>query len=779
MPSEHNSDAVTSDLPELLKKIEDNWPILPSGLWNSSSIQKLSRLLHELSIRSKSEDAPELHQIIVAIDTEISQIIDDNTPPGDTQMESLAHNLEKLRAVAGAPRVNKPKQTPAKVSAVGKPSPFDVLILLSSKSEAEPLFDSLGASGLRGKIVSDPEELQISLAGPGTKTLLVDASFLGDQALEPALHLSRGNLATAPKLFVISDQSTIDTRLAAMRAGALQLFTKPIEPEHLVETLNQHLHPKPTARHRVLIVEDDESQAKFASKLLEKGGLEVLAITDPLRVIEAVCRFQPDLILMDLYMPGADGIELTRMIRSRWQSAAIPVAFLSGEDNPEKKLLALQAGADDFLTKPVRPQQLLATVKTRISRAQQITEVVHQQVTQSKQMATRRELLNTLDMAMADESPVHGFRALLVIRFGTESSLESLQQTPDSKTIFASAIEVIRPVMQEGDILAGLEYQGMALLCQRSDELALESLAERLYEGVSKSLATSALGHIGLGVVLLNSEPRQAYELLSKGEACAHSAYERKQVGYQLYGEETPVTSGTQAEQAGTDTACDLLRSALGEGSLPASQQIYSSQKEQPVHTVELLPRLPHTASPVDIYDLAQTCNLGTGLDRLVYQHALLELGKQIAQGKGGRILFRQSKNLVTEADTLDFLKTQLRRCQIVGTGLMMEFDLPSLSAKLKQSRELIGELGAMGIGVALGNFACNTTAFKVLSYLRADAIRPHPSLLQINAERVALISQQARALRAEIILPRVSSHGEIGLPWSEYADYIQADFGS
>ncbi len=778
MSSENSSTAMMTDLPETLKKIEENWPILPSGLWNSSSIQKLSRLLHELALRSESEGERELHRVITEIDTEINGIIDDNATPDASQFERLTHSLEQLRTMAGRQSDNKPAQAPVHPTAADT-TPFDLLYLCASKEEAEQLSESIHASGLRAEILSDAETLQIVLAGPGSKTLLINADYLGTQALEPVLHLSRLNRSMAPQLFVISDQSTVETRLAAMRAGAVQLFTKPIEADQLIETLQQHIHPQPSPRYRVLIVEDDQSQANFASKLLEKGDLETLTISEPLGVIEAVNRFQPDLILMDLYMPGADGIELTRMIRDRWQSAATPVVFLSGEDDPEKKLLALLAGADDFLTKPVRPQQLLATVKTRISRVRQITDVALQQTKQSIPMATRRELLNTLDMTLAEETPAVGFRALLVIRFGSETDVEAAEDASSKPEVVSSAAEAMRPLMQAGDTLARLEYQGLALLCQRKDELALEDLAERVYKDVSQSLGAETPGSIGVGVVLLNSEARHAYEMLSRGESCAQSAYEQKLEGYQLYGEETTAPPVTEAAQPGDTAECERLRSALEEGSLPSRKQIYSSPREHTVDIIELLPQLPHTPPHVNLYELAAGCRLGTDFDRLVYQHALLELSRQVAQGKGGRILFRQSHNLVTEADSLEFIKTQLRRCQIVGTGLMMELDLPSLAANLKLSRELIGELAAMGIAVALGNFACNTTAFKVLSYLRADAIRPHPSLLQISAERIAHIAQQARALRAEIILPRVSSHDDIALPWAEFADHMQADFGS
>ena len=777
MNSENDPATPNPDLSEALQKIEENWPILPSGLWNSSSIQKLSRLLHELSLHSKAAGMPEFYQWVTEIDTEINQIIDDNAPPDESQMGRLMHSLEQLRSLAGRQVASKPAKPP-KIGYAAEATPFDMLFLCVSQEEAEQLSGSMKTRDIRGEILTDPEELQAILAGPGSKTLIIDAQYLGTQALEPILHLIKVSRSSTPELFIISDQSTVEVRLGAMRAGATHLFTKPIDPDYLIEQLNQHIHPPYTPRHRVLIVEDDESQANFASKLLDKGGLETLTITEPLGVIEAVCRFQPDLILMDLYMPGADGIELTRMIRDRWQTAAIPVVFLSGEDDPEKKLLALLAGADDFLTKPVRPQQLLATVKTRISRAQQIAAVALKQENQFNLPNKRRELLNSLDQALAEKATA-GFRALLVIQFGTRDGMLASESDPNWSTIVSTAQEVVRSLMQANDTLALLEDRSLALLCQREDELALESLAEKLYTGMSKSLSAKGQDRIGLGVVLLNSENRQAHEVLTRGEGCALSAYDNKLEGYQLYGEETPASKETEPAQPTDTTACEHLLSIIEEGSLPTRQLAYSNQGKHITDTVELLPGLPQGTQVADPYELAASCDLSTRFDRLVYQHALLELSKQVAQGRGGRILFRQSKQVVEEADSLEFMKTQLRRCQIVGTGLIMEFDLPSLADHLKRSRELIGELAAMGIAVALGNFTCNATAFKVLSYLRADVIRPHPSLLQLNAERVQQIAQQARAMQAEIILPRAASHGEIALHWSEYADYIQADFTS
>ena len=777
MSSDNGPATVAPDLSEALQKIEDNWPILPSRLWNSSSIQKLSRVLHGLTLQAKAQGQSELHRLVMEIDTEISKIIGENTPPDAAQMDRLDSSLQQLRSLAGRQARQELAEAPASQPVVDS-HPYDLLFLCSSPDEASQFSASLEGSDIRGEFLSDPEQLPASLAAPGTKTLVIDAGFLGTPALEPILHFIKVNRSSAPALFVISDQSTVEIRLAAMRAGALQLFTRPIEADYLFETLKRHIHPPYSPRHRVLIVEDDESQAKFASKLLEKGELETLTITEPLGVMEAVSRFQPDLILMDLYMPGADGIELTRMIREHWQTAAIPVVFLSGEDDPEKKLLALLAGADDFLTKPVRPQQLLATVKTRISRAQQIATVALRQADPHSQPNQRRTLLNALDLALAEQTRV-GFRALLVVQFGLRDAMQSSGQEPTLSARASAALATAKPLMEPEDTLALLDDQSLALLCQRSHELALESLAEQLYEGMSKSLAALGQERVGLGVVLLNNEARQSHEVLGRGEQCALSAYENRLAGYQLYGEETGAETAPGSAQPTDASRCEALQAVLEEGSLPIRQLRYNRRNEHAIDTLELLPHLPQDTQQTELYELAARCGVSTRLDRLVYQHALLELGKQVAQGRSKRILFRQSNQVVEEADAVEYMKTQLRRCQIVGTGLIIEFDLPSLADHLKRSRELIGELGALGIAVALGNFTCNATAFKVLTYLRADIIRPHPSLLRLNTDRVQQIAQQAHTLQTEIILPQAANHGDIALPWAEYADYIQADFGN
>jgi hypothetical protein len=99
------------------------------------------------------------------------------------------------------------------------------------------------------------------------------------------------------------------------------------------------------------------------------------------------------------------------------------------------------------------------------------------------------------------------------------------------------------------------------------------------------------------------------------------------------------------------------------------------------------------------------------------------------------------------------------------------------LAGDLINARNLIAELAGLGIGVTLGNFSCNETSYKVLAYLKADAVRPKPLLLNIKERKIRHIALQLHSLHTEIILPRVVRRDQIASEWFESADTIQAEF--
>ena len=120
---------------------------------------------------------------------------------------------------------------------------------------------------------------------------------------------------------------------------------------------------------RVMIVEDDRSQAMFAEAILRGAGMLPKVVAVPEQMMGILEDFDPDLVLMDLHMPGTSGASLTVQIREHPRYSDVPVVFLTGDQDPERQMEVLEYGADDYILKPVRPRHLIAAVQSRVRRS--------------------------------------------------------------------------------------------------------------------------------------------------------------------------------------------------------------------------------------------------------------------------------------------------------------------------------------------------------------------------------------------------------------------------
>ncbi len=161
-------------------------------------------------------------------------------------------------------------------------------------------------------------------------------------------------------------EETMERRLAAMRAGANSYVPAPVAVRRLASRIIRMCGIVNTSRYRILVVEDDPAQAKYIATLLANAGMETLVVEDPMKILVRMQAFRPNLILMDLYMPGATGAEMAAIIRDHDELFGIPILFLSSETDLDRQLDALKAGGDGFIVKPVHRKQLIGAVEHRI-----------------------------------------------------------------------------------------------------------------------------------------------------------------------------------------------------------------------------------------------------------------------------------------------------------------------------------------------------------------------------------------------------------------------------
>ena len=121
-----------------------------------------------------------------------------------------------------------------------------------------------------------------------------------------------------------------------------------------------------TQAQTVLVVEDEASIASFVALYLKNAGYDVATVANGTDALASVDREQPSLIVLDLMLPDIDGIEVCKRIRQR---SDVPILMLTARDEDVDKIIGLEVGADDYMTKPFNPRELVARVKSILRRS--------------------------------------------------------------------------------------------------------------------------------------------------------------------------------------------------------------------------------------------------------------------------------------------------------------------------------------------------------------------------------------------------------------------------
>lgn len=259
-----------------------------------------------------------------------------------------------------------PEQQPAAGVAPAGGQEREILLAHRDAALAARVADVARRRGWAVRWVADGPAAEAAITAGSPEVVLVDAELPPDGP-GPVLALTAQPAAAVPAIVLHRRGAFLD-RVEAVRAGATGFVDAAQPPDVLLGAAVDAVARQRQQRARLLAVDDDPVVLDVLTELFRGGSMDLTTVGDPHRFWEALEASQPDLVLLDVDMPGVTGLELCRLVRSDERWSYLPVLVLTGSVRPEQVAEVFAAGADDYVSKPVVGPELLTRITNRLER---------------------------------------------------------------------------------------------------------------------------------------------------------------------------------------------------------------------------------------------------------------------------------------------------------------------------------------------------------------------------------------------------------------------------
>lgn len=680
-----------------------------------------------------------------------------------------------------------PAPAPRKVPAMTEPSPVAAGTRVYHLTDHGPLSleldQRLEALGYEVELLGDADELRELLGALPAHLALVDAAF-SDQ-LEAIGETVRAASERGPhkvKLVALSQVDDIALRLTARRAGVDALVVEPNGANDVLRRLAALLNPESETPYRVLVVEDDRSQALFAEGILRNAGMETMVVLEPLDVLQALHQFNPDLILMDLHMPHANGIELTVLIRDQEPFLHTPIVFLSGESDPDMQFDVLEAGGDDFISKPVRPKHLIAAVHNRVSRHRALESRRQRRSGRNPEtgLHERDELMENL-ADLLDGASERSAGGVLFLEIESVNLLRDRLGLTALEQLLAGVGKLLgeraepTPAARFGD-------GSYLILDSERDEAGLEALATQL-RGTLVQHPFNVQGHplrlrVSVGICGLRHKFPDTGAILNAVERMAREARTNEK-GLKRYEPVKPTEAVREA------ALVNQIREAIALNSLELLYQPVVAVAGSDDSQYQVLLRLRGADGKLlpaaEVIPLAERGDFILDIDRWVLQASMKLIRDRRAEGRPLRLFVTQSALTLADPNQATWLKSELVAHDVPGTSVVIELRLEDAAIHAATVRQFCDAMVADGVQFCLSQFESGQEAERLLDALPLGFVKlarkyTSTSLSGALRDELKVLIDRAHRRGLEVIGHGVEDAQAAATLWMSGIDFIQGN---
>ncbi len=329
---------------------------------------------------------------------EIEQSLGAGAGPELGDAPRLAELVVTLREEFEARTAGRPQEADA-----SKPAGLAVLLVGSDAALTERLWKEALGRGLRPQQAATSGDARRLVAVEAPDAVVLDVSFAEEGARDDlGLLEDLSNRDPPVPVIVLTGSEALVDRVEVARRGGRGFVTRTRPARQVIDTVNETISRRDRSTTKILALDDDPAVSDMLQALLTGRGLSVHTINDPLRLWDALEEVRPDLLILDLDMPGLNGIDLCRAVRADSRFGQLPVVFLTARTDSASVQRIFEAGADDYVTKPMVGGELITRINNRLERVALLRQFAERDsLTGVPDRRTSTAILDDL-MAMSD-----------------------------------------------------------------------------------------------------------------------------------------------------------------------------------------------------------------------------------------------------------------------------------------------------------------------------------------------------------------------------------------
>lgn len=471
-------------LPGRLEEIATACQTLLSGNASAEVREILHRSVHSLTGSAKTFGFPLLSDAARALELELKPLLTAAPPMDAPQLLQVEKLLEALIDSAKQPRQVMPTPTGRRPLHTGAHAERTKLVyaLRDGDGWADSISQQLESYGYELGIFGSVEDLLDACQRRLPTALMVEVSLLqaeltGSQWTERLRQI----FAQPPALIFVSSKDDLRTRLRAVQAGGNAYLIRPIKASNLVDRLDELSAREAPEAYRVMIVEDSREQAAYCSAVLRDAGMLTCVVSDPDELLVQLGDFHPELVLMDIYLPGCKGDDLARVIRQMDAYVGLPIVFLSVEADFDRQVAAMGLGGDEFLTKSILPAQLTSIVMSRVERYRTLRALmVQDSLTGLANHSRLHQLLETeVARALRHDRPL----CLAMLDVDYFKRVNDRHGHPTGDRVLQTLARFLRQHLRQTDVVARYGGEEFALVLSHTEAESGLAVVDKLRSG--------------------------------------------------------------------------------------------------------------------------------------------------------------------------------------------------------------------------------------------------------------------------------------------------------